>query len=246
MAEVGGARFGSALAYVTACRVRAAIVTVPDWAADVARLRATIDSQGALADLEQGGNVPRWWDSPPLAHNLREAAHAARDVPAVHDALRARFEDIFVAARPQTLATRTLEASLAPGVLRAVVSRRLRRLCPAISAAQADGALEAWRPALRVVGQYATHVFLRLPLTAWPTDARMHPADGARQCLLGCRGCPDDLVHYLSCVKLWRPILRGLGMDPSLVGRGIWGSRAGPFTRLPWSALGWRPFVAMS
>lgn len=46
LAAAGGERFGSALAYVTACRMRAAITTVPDWAADVARLGAVVDTRG--------------------------------------------------------------------------------------------------------------------------------------------------------------------------------------------------------
>lgn len=93
------------------------------------------------------------------------------------------------------------------------VPGRLRRLCPVLSEAQASEALEEWRPALRSVGTYAAHVFLRLPLNAWPTDARMHPAEGTRVCLFGCHGSQDDLAHYVSCGKLWRPILERLRMD---------------------------------
>lgn len=48
---------------------------------------------------------------------------------------------------------------------------------------------------LGLVGQYACHLFLRFPLNAGPTDARMHPAEGARGCLFRCAGSLDDLCH---------------------------------------------------
>lgn len=152
--------------------------------------------------------------SPPFAEKLREAAHATRDVHSVHHALRARGEDNFLAQRPQTIATRIMEEALAPGVLGAVVARRLRRLCPLISEGQAATAVEAWRPTRVAVRPYAAHVFLRFPLNAWPADARMHPAEGMHMCSLGCPGSPDDLRHYVSCHRLLTPILRCLRMAP--------------------------------
>lgn len=88
LAAAGGGRFGSVVAYVTACRVRAALATIPDWAADVARLGAVVDARGSLADLDSNGALPRWWDSRPSAFNIREVAHAARDIGEAHDALR--------------------------------------------------------------------------------------------------------------------------------------------------------------
>lgn len=55
---------------------------------------------------------------------------------------------------------------------------------------------------------------LEVPPQAWPTDARMHPAEGMRMCWLGCPGSPDDLRHYLSCHRLWTPVLSSLRMAP--------------------------------
>lgn len=37
--------------------------------------------------------------------------------------------------------------------------------------------------------------FPSLPLSAWPTDARMHPTQGTQGCLFGCAGSSDDLTH---------------------------------------------------
>lgn len=55
-----------AVAYVMACRVRAALTTVPDWAADVARSCEVVRLR---ADLADGSNLPRWRDALPLALN---------------------------------------------------------------------------------------------------------------------------------------------------------------------------------
>lgn len=121
----------------------------------------------SLADLDDSGALPRWWESPPS--HLLEAAHAARDVSDACDALRERFEDIFVDPRPHASATRVMEAALTPVVMGEVMARR------AFGEEQAARAFLSWRPTLAFVAQYACHVVVRLPLNAWPTDGRLHP-----------------------------------------------------------------------
>lgn len=51
---------------------------------------------------------------PPLAMSLEKAANAARDIPNVHEASCAEFEDIFVSTRPQAETMRVMERSLIP------------------------------------------------------------------------------------------------------------------------------------
>lgn len=123
VADAGGARMGSVLAYVTARRVRAAICTVPDWSRDPDVLREAARERGMLADLARGDNVLGWWDAPPLAVNLRNAARAACDVPRVHDALRNDFEDVLTSSSAS--ATRVMTRALAPGAVAQAVGRRL-------------------------------------------------------------------------------------------------------------------------
>lgn len=76
-------------------------------------LAAAVDARRSLADLDDSGALPKWWGSRPLAFNLREAAHAARDVAEAHAALRYRFEDVFVDPRPQAMVARIVEEALA-------------------------------------------------------------------------------------------------------------------------------------
>lgn len=52
--------------------------------------------------------------------------------------------------------------------------------------------------------------FIRLPVSAWPTDARMHPLGGVPGCLLRCKGHLGDLRHYVGYPRLWLPVLRAL------------------------------------
>lgn len=204
LATAGAGRFGGALAYVTACRTRAAITTVPDWATDVARLGAPIDSRGSLADLDDSGALPRWLGSRPLVFNFREAAHAARDTPMTPCARGSRM----CSSPPgHKLAKRILEEASTPNVLGEVMVRRPRRLCPAIGEEQVAAALAHKRPTPLIVGQYACHVFLRFPLNEWP--------EGARGSLFGCAGSPDVLYHYIVCARLWTPIHRAVRMSAS-------------------------------
>lgn len=139
----GRAAFGSALAYVTACRVRG----VPDWAQDAERLRAVAESTGFLADFAFRAAVPRWWDSPPLALNLAEAASAARDGRVGHNGLRADFGSVFVFRTPQDSAPRVLEGVLAPAAVGAAMARRMARVCPDLDEARCAAACSEWGPA---------------------------------------------------------------------------------------------------
>lgn len=70
-------------------------------AEDVERLRAAAADHGLLSEINLGAAIPWWWDAPPLAVNLAEAARAARDEPRMHAALIPNFEDIFVMPRPE-------------------------------------------------------------------------------------------------------------------------------------------------
>lgn len=212
LAEAGGARMGSVLAYVTACRVRAGIATVPDWSRDIEILRAAVQSRGVLADLANSDEVPGWWDGPPLAVNLRNAARAACDVGDVHDALRGDFEAVFESATPQARAVQVMTRALVPNVVGAAVARRLGVVCSALSARQRDAAWTEWAPTMQAVGEYAAQVFMRLPLNAWTTDARLHPSGGVTACRFGCPGRADDLRHYIRCARAWPPTFRALNI----------------------------------
>lgn len=78
-----------------------AITMVTDWARDIARFCAAVDARGSLGDLDDSRSFFR-----PLAFNFREAAHTAMDVRNGSDALRGRFEAVFVAPRPQAFVNR--------------------------------------------------------------------------------------------------------------------------------------------
>lgn len=147
LTTAGGARFGSALACVTACRVRAAITTMPAGSSDVARLDVGVQAKGSLADVADGGSFPKRWDAPPLAFDVESVAHAARDVPAVHAGTD--FEEVFTSARPQTVARRVMDSVLKPEVLRTVLVRRLLGGCPDIGDARCETAWGEWGPSLR-------------------------------------------------------------------------------------------------
>lgn len=176
---------GSVLAYVIACRVRAAIATVPDWAKDVHQLRGIVQAGGAWwisrvgIACQDSGTGHRWrstFEMPPM----RLAMSRVGTKPCVP-----KLKDVFASTRPQRTATRIVDRYLILNASPATVARRLRAVCPGLAEERCTTAWFDWAPTLRRVGPYAANVFARLPLYAWTTDGRLHPAEGVFPCRNG-------------------------------------------------------------
>lgn len=198
LAGASGGRFGGALAYVMACRLPAAISIVPGWSAEVARLRAVAERRGNLAD---GDMILRWFDALQLAMSPMLRMRPAISLTFM---LRTDFEKVSVSS---SAAVRVMECALATTRVRTAMAQRLD-----IGEARCATVLAKWAPMLRVTGNYVFNVFVRLPLKAWPADARVHPPEGANACRFGCQGRELSReswhskyeAHYLCCVSFRR------------------------------------------
>ena len=74
---------------------------------------------------------PAWWDGPPIAHFLKEAAEGFPHNSSVQETLHGAWEDILGSGDVQARATRVIRAALHRPALEALLSWRLPRLVSA-------------------------------------------------------------------------------------------------------------------
>ena len=73
---------------------------------------------------------------------------------------------------------------------------------------------------LRRGSMHEAMCFIETLANSWTTSSRYHDS-AVEFCAFGCRHAPDDLAHYICCVRLWSAIDRATGMageaDPDSV-----------------------------
>jgi hypothetical protein len=177
--------------------------------------------------LEAQGDViktrfkPKFWDSESIAELLQEAALGFPSSKRFRDAGKIALKAFQQEKRKgprfpkgiQTMLYQIFLKALYEDTIPKLIRKRLRVLAPEISLPSSFD-VNALREAVSAYPKYIIFTLVRSWANAWTTSIRMHEPH-RWICLFGCAGKPDDMHHYLRCVRMWRGLKTALKATPT-------------------------------
>jgi hypothetical protein len=204
-------------ATLVATLVRAAVCTISTWEENMdLLLQSDCRTLGMYSQEELS---PAFWDSPPIAATLRDAANGFPEHPLLGKVLPgivARAKRRLAAQTPaerfkfQRFVADELKTALYPDSIPLLLKRRFNVLQPGVSFDDVD--IDALRDFLRKLSPAWATSILKTWEHAWTTTYRMHEPL-LRTCVFGCSGERDELYHYIRCVRL-HEFLEPASRDP--------------------------------
>jgi len=227
LGKVGGPKFRSIVASCAAALFRTASRTVTTWPDWIVQLEIAAQSHLPLNEYVKSNLSPAFWDSPPIACNLREAQLGFPRDSRWHAGATSAIQTFQASTSDKVQLQRVLYCKLIEHNfvynLPDTVKRRLETLFQpytldfqnAVDLEGAFGILKGCRvsDAMKV---------LKCWINGWATSYRYHE-DKLLPCLLGCDCCKDELSHYLQCphlFALWK-FLAGSTSEVPLVRWGL-------------------------
>ena len=221
MHRVGGPRLRSITAASSAAMIRSATKTTPGWRNWVQQLRTAAEKYLPLEPLVRDTLTPSFWDSPPIAHSLRDASlgfpsHPHFDIS--DSELICKIQHSSVGQMPvQKLVYRELISIKHKNCIQDTIQRRLTSLFqPFTLDFRSSISLEDLLGSSRKNRVAEVMKVLKSWCNGWATSRRFHE-DIQLPCLFGCQGHSDDLAHYLQCphlFALWSFLTPGVSADP--------------------------------
>ena len=230
--EGGGPRIQSLSVLSMAARLRTATCTVTHWPELLVELHAAAEDHLPFARVVKGLVWPAFWDSPPFATHLAEAAALFPGSHDAHTALALRRNDISGVAdgsirfngksKPavQALASQILVCALHRDSLASVCLARLRTLLPEHALEITHDRVDALLAIARKCRPHFAMCLIKTLSNSWCTSRRFHETNRL-PCVFGCPDCIDTLEHYLCCGALWGIVhwITGSPPHPLLCGR---------------------------
>ena len=199
------------LALSTALRV--AVKTLPSWSDCLCALKAAAEEHLPLSSWYSGVLSPACWDSSPIACYLSDVVSGHGLSPLIRASiigLRAKFDN----ARLNTTLTSRITVQkhacaklfpvICPPTVARLLTKRLSDNIPDVATHARDADWDQIFSIMKTLGSHAAMCCFKTHANSWTTSRRFHEARQGT-CLFGCAQ-PDDLAHYLRCVRLWRTI----------------------------------------
>jgi len=205
-------------------------VTVTSWSSWIQQLQIAAERWLPLEPFVKDTLTPSFWDSTPIACNLREAAlgfpNDERWAEGASDLLRSLNGKDISKTPLQKLMYNKLISHRFCNTLSDTVERRLTDLFqpfaldfrdgPWPDSARSEIRLDLCFEILKKLRVADVVKVLKCWCNGWATSRRYHE-DKVLPCLFGCNKGTDDLQHYLQCphlFALWSFLAGGASADP--------------------------------
>ena len=213
-------RIQSLFATMVATLVRASLRTISCWRENFDALHQAALEGLPMAAVLSGKYCFEFWDTPPIAQTLSDAASGLPGHPllgqvlptAVQVALQEmrRRDDVTLFHRKPFKLQRFLYEEIMKiaycDSIKLLLRRRWSVLCPL--APFESGMLPDLQDFLGQLSPAWATSILKTWANAWTTSCRMHEPV-IRLCIFGCADSRDELHHYLRCPCLWSLLCPG-------------------------------------
>ena len=229
--EAGGPIFRSIVVSSVAALFRTALRTVTSWPIWIVQLEEAAAKWLPLAPLIRDTLTPSFWDSPPIACNLREAScgfpNEGQWSQGATELIHNLFPQGLVFPPPQEQNRIALQKLVYDkfishrfvNSLHGTIERRLTSLfLPYALDFQNTILLERCLGILKGLSVSVALRVLKSWCNGWATSRRYRNSEEKLlPCLFGCSGCVDELEHYLQCphlFSLWTFLAGSTSEDP--------------------------------
>jgi hypothetical protein len=219
--SLGGPKLRSIVASCAAALHRTATITITKWPEWITQLEIAAQAHLPLADLARLSLTPSFWDSPPIACNLREAA---RGFPSDRRWMEGAADAILKIQQSQSnkikvqrvFYTMLIKHRFVDTLVDTLETRLTALFSPFIIDFRNTVSLSRCLATLKGCSISVSCKVLKCWINGWATSTRYHE-DYVLPCLFGCHACSDSMRHYLLCphlFALWVFLAGGASADP--------------------------------